>query len=208
MYDDYKSEDLEEDYNDDKDSKLSEFDDYDAKNLDDTSDYEDEEDDDTLPGFEDYDDEESEDSKDTLDYEDEEDDDVRLVLAPGVGTQQGADEQHGRARGANPAGEQGAHHKHDDVVARGAGDEALHRDATRHYKQAEQQHDERYVVEHNRFSQLIGQLVPAVDDGERDAEEQRPKNGDEELVLLIPGRYHQRHDGDGKQHARKRDDAP
>ena len=69
--DDYKSEDLEEDYNDDKDSKLSEFDDYDAKNLDDTSDYEDEEDDDTLPGFEDYDDEESEESKDTLDYEDE-----------------------------------------------------------------------------------------------------------------------------------------
>ena len=82
--DDYKSEDLEEDYNDDKDSKLSEFDDYDDKDLDDTSDYEDEdkEDDDTLPGFEDYDDEESEDtldyededskdSKDTLDYEDE-----------------------------------------------------------------------------------------------------------------------------------------
>ena len=71
--DDYKSEDLEEDYNDDKDSKLSEFDDYDDKDLDDTSDYEDEdkEDDDTLPGFEDYDDEDSEDSKDTLDYEDE-----------------------------------------------------------------------------------------------------------------------------------------
>ena len=76
--DDYKSEDLEEDYNDDKDSKLSEFDDYDDKDLDDTSDYEDEEDDDTLPGFEDYDDEDSEDSKDTLDYkdEDEEDDDT------------------------------------------------------------------------------------------------------------------------------------
>ena len=75
--DDYKSEDLEEDYNDDKDSKLSEFDDYDDKDLDDTSDYEDEdkEDDDTLPGFDDYDDEESEDSKDTLDYEDEDEED-------------------------------------------------------------------------------------------------------------------------------------
>ena len=73
--DDYKSEDLEEDYNDDKDSKLSEFDDYDDKDLDDTSDYEDEEDDDTLPGFEDYDDEDSEDSKDTLDYEDEDEED-------------------------------------------------------------------------------------------------------------------------------------
>ena len=86
--DDYKSEDLEEDYNDDKDSKLSEFDDYDDKDLDDTSDYEDEdkEDDDTLPGFDDYDDEDSEDtldyededskdSKDTLDYEDEDEED-------------------------------------------------------------------------------------------------------------------------------------
>ena len=86
--DDYKSEDLEEDYNDNKDSKLSEFDDYDDKDLDDTSDYEDEdeENDDTLPGFEDYDDEDSEDtldyededskdSKDTLDYEDEDEED-------------------------------------------------------------------------------------------------------------------------------------
>ena len=140
--------------------------------------------------------------------EDEEDDDVRLVLAPGVGTQQRTDEQHGRTRGADPAGKQRAHQKQQDVVARGAGDEAFYGNAARDDEQAEKQHDERDIVEHDRLDQLIDELVRAMEDGKRDAEEQGPANGDKQLVLLVPSRNHQRHDGDGKQHARKGYDAP
>ena len=142
------------------------------------------------------------------DHKDEEHDDVHLALAPQVGTKQRADEQHGGARRADPAGKERADEQQDDVVLRRADDGTAHENAAGDDEQAQQQHDERDVVADDGLGELLRARLGTEADSERHQEHERPKRGGEELVFLPPLPFYQRHDRDRQEHAHKGDDAP
>ena len=130
------------------------------------------------------------------DHEDEEYDDVSLALTPIVGADHGTDHEHGRTGGTYPAGEHRAYEQHDDVVLGGAGDGALDGDAAGHDKQAQEQHDEGHIVEHDRLDELVGQLMAAVGDAKGDAEDKGPEDGHVKLMPLPPLAFDKREDSD------------
>ena len=128
--------------------------------------------------------------------------------APEVGAQKRADEQHGRAGGADPARQQCADEQHDDVVPRRAGDGAAHVYATGHDVEPEQEHDEGYVVADDDLGELLCRDFGPVGENEGDEEQQCPRERDEQLVPFPPLGPDEREDGDGQQHAREGNDAP
>ena len=102
-----------------------------------------------------------------------------------------------------------ADEQHDDVVPRRAGDGAAHVYAAGHDVEAEQEHDEGYVVADDDLGELLCRGLWRRRRGRRRHEEQqRPRERDEQLVFLPPLGPDEREDGDGQQHAREGDDAP
>ncbi len=128
------------------------------------------------------------------------------ILAVGIGAQQGADEQHGRAGGPHPAGKNGAHGQNAGVHAGTAHERARQAHAARHGKEREQQNDEGNVFAQNGMQHFIQGRAEAVDKGAGHEEGQTPENGDFPEMMLPEMRGRQRHDGDGQQHTGKGDD--
>ena len=86
----------------------------------------------------------------TADVGDEKDEENHLMYAETavlVGPEQGADEEHGRAGGAHPAGNERTYQQNARVHNRSADQRALQTDAAGHGKQGEQQQDEGHVFQ-------------------------------------------------------------
>ena len=133
--------------------------------------------------------------------EDEKDHGMHAVFAVGVGAQQGADQQHGRAGGAHPACQDGAHGQQESVHHGRAHQRALETHAAGHGEQREQQDDEGDVVQQNDMQKFVQSHIEAVNEETGHQKGQTPEDGDFAEMVFPEVRQGQRHDGDGKQHA-------
>ena len=109
---------------------------------------------------------------------------MHTVFAVGIGAQQGADQQHGGAGGAHPAGQDGAHGQDAGVDHGGAHQRALQAHAAGHGEQGEQQHDEGDVLQQDGMEEFIEGHVEAVDHQTGNQEGKAPEDGDLAEVMM------------------------
>ena len=140
---------------------------------------------------------------DVGDKENEEDDDVHTVLAVLIGPEQGPDEQHGRAGGSHPAGEDGPEGEQPGVHHRRAHELTFEADATRDCEQCEQQDDERDVFHEEDMDELIDSQLESEDHGAGHEEGEAPEEGHLAEMVMPEMRHGKGADGDGQQHANK-----
>ena len=140
---------------------------------------------------------------DVGDKENEEDDDVHTVLAVLIGPEQGPDEQHGRAGGSHPAGEDGPEGEQPGVHHRRAHELTFEADATRDCEQCEQQDDERDVFHEEDMDKLIDSQLESEDHGAGHEEGEAPEEGHLAEMVMPEMRHGKGADGDGQQHANK-----
>ena len=138
--------------------------------------------------------------------EDEEDDLMHTEAAVLVGPEQGADKQHGRSRGAHPAGNERAYQQDARIHNRGARQRAFQADAAGHGKQGEQQQDEGHVFQQQGFRREEKGRVKTEHEQAGHQKGQPPEYGHFAEMVLPEVGDGQRAERDGQQHARKGND--
>ena len=128
---------------------------------------------------------------------------MHTVLAVLIGPEQGPDEQHGRAGGSHPAGEDGPEGEQPGVHHRRAHELTFEADATRDCEQCEQQNDERDVFHEEDMDELIDSQLESEDHGAGHEEGEAPEEGHLAEMVMPEMRHGKGADGDGQQHANK-----
>ncbi len=90
-------------------------------------------------------------SADVTDQKNEKNNGVCFMNAPGIGTQEGTYQQHGRSRGADNRSQEGADEQHDGVYGRRAFQCSPDVNASGYSKQCPEQQDKRDVVDEDNM---------------------------------------------------------
>ena len=138
------------------------------------------------------------------DEEDEEHDDVDVVKARGIGAQERADQDHGRAGGADHAGDQGAEGEDRAVDEWRAAQVSRHQDAAGHHVEREQHHDEAQIFRQHHMHEGRDGGGRAVQRGERRHGEGAPDENELAVVAVPDFREQQRPGRNGQQDADER----
>jgi hypothetical protein len=125
---------------------------------------------------------------DVADQEDEEDHRVHDVSALGVGLKQGPNQQHARPGGAHEACDRRADGQEGGVRGRPRNEVALEADAPADHVEAEEQDDERDVLDHDRVHEHAddGLLLVGHDHVEGDRRAGEPKRHAEPVQIVLP----------------------
>ena len=138
---------------------------------------------------------------DVGDEKDEEYDRVNLMLAPVVGAQDRADQQHCGAGRAHETGEDGPHRQDGRVDGRSPSQGSLQPNAASDRKKRQQQDDEGDVLQDRDVNDLEERQFPAENESEGDQKGQGPEGGDLTEIAVPPDRGDKRKDRDRQQDA-------
>ena len=130
---------------------------------------------------------------------------MHAVTAMGIGTQQRTNEQHGRASGPHPAGQNGTHGQQAGIHAGRPYQGPLEAHPTGHSEEGKKQNDEGNILQQNGVQSFINGHIGAIDQETGDQEGQAPENGNLAEVVFPEMGDGQRHDSNGQQHAGKGD---
>ena len=138
------------------------------------------------------------------DQDDEEHDDVHVVEPRRIGAQQRADQDHGRAGGADDARDQRAEGEDRGVDERRAAQIAGHQNAAGDHVEREQQHDEAQIFAEHRVHEGGDRRRHAVERRQRRERQRRPDEGELAVVAVPEAREQQRPGRDREQDADER----
>ena len=135
---------------------------------------------------------------------DEKDDHMDVAEPRGIGAQERADQDHGRAGSADHAGDQGAEGEHCRVDERRAAQLSRQQNAAGNHVERKQEHDEAQILTQQRVRESRRRRRRAVYRGKREKRKRAPGEGELAVMAMPESLEQQRAGRDGDKNADER----